>query len=142
MGIVKGLHHINLRPSRDDYDAMIKFYCEDLGMKVINSWMKDRGTFVSRNCYIDTGDGTLIEACETDPANKNAGVIQHFALRVDDCEETMKYLKEKGYAIVNSKGKPSEELCIYVEVGNPLIKCKTGFVLSPSGELVEFVQDM
>lgn len=142
MAKVKTIHHVNLRPSRNDYDAMLKFYCEDLGMKVINSWMKDRGSFVSRNCYIDAGNGVLLEACETDPENKKAGVIQHMALAVDDCKATMEELKAKGYQVVNSKGLPSEDLCIDVAVGDPLIKCRTGFVLSPSGELVEFVQDL
>ena len=142
MAKVKTIHHINLRPSRNDYDAMLKFYCEDLGMKVINSWMKYRGSFVSRNCYIDAGNGILIEACETDPENKKAGVIQHMALAVDDCEAVISELKAKGYTVVNSKGQPSEDLCIEVAVGEPIIRCKTGFVLSPSGELVEFVQDL
>lgn len=142
MSIVKTIHHINLRPSRNDYDAMLKFYCEDLGMKVINSWMKDRVTFVSRNCFIDAGEGVLIEACETDPENKKAGVIQHLALYVDDCNGVMQMLKDKGYQVVNSKGQPSESLTIDVAVGDPVMKCRTGFILSPSGELVEFTQDL
>ena len=142
MGIVKTLHHINLRPSREDYDKTIKFYCEDLGMKTVNSWQKDRGEFISRNCYIDTGCGVLMEVCETAVENKKAGPIQHFALAVDDCNAVMTQLKEKGYVVANSKGQASETLTIDVAVGDPVIKCRTGFVLSPSGELVEFVQDL
>lgn len=140
--MIKTLHHVNLRPSRNDYDAMLKFYTEDLGMKVINSWKKDRGDFVSRNCFIDAGDNILIEACETSVENKKAGIIQHIAFGVDDVNKLLSELKEKGYQIVNSKGLPSAELSIDVSIGNPLIKCRTGFVLSPSGELVEFVQDL
>lgn len=139
---IKTIHHVNLRPSRNDYDETIKFYCDVLGMKMINSWLKDRGEFVSRNCYIDAGNNVLIEVCETAVENKKAGIIQHLALAVDDCDLTMKELKEKGYAIVNSKGLPSDDLYIDVAIGDPLIKCRTGFVLSPSGELVEFVQDL
>lgn len=139
---VKTIHHVNLRPFKNDYDAMLKFYCDDLGMKVINSWMKDRGTFVSRNCYIDAGNGVLIEACETDVENKKAGIIQHIALAVDDCKASMEELKAKGYKVVNSKGLESDQLYIDVAVGEPLIKCRTGFVLSPSGEIVEIIQDL
>ena len=142
MAKINGVHHVNLRPSRADYDACLKFYCEDLGMKVINSWEKDRGEFISRNCYIDTGCGILIEVCETAVENKKAGPIQHFALAVDDCKGVVSMLKDKGYLVVNSKGQESDTLTIDVAVGDPVIKCRTGFVLSPSGELVEFVQDL
>ena len=140
--MIKTIHHINLRPSRNDYDKTLKFYVEDLGMKVINSWTKDRGDFVSRNCYIDAGEGVLIEVCETGVENKSAGIIQHFALLADDAKATLQELKDKGYEIVNSKGLPSEELTIDVVVGEPPIKSRLGFVKSPSGELVEILQDL
>ena len=140
--MIKTVHHLNLRPSRQDYDKTLKFYCEDLGMKVINSWMKDRGTFISRNCYIDAGQGVLLEVCETDVENKKAGIIQHFALYTDDAIAVLQSLKDKGYEIVNSKGQPSGDLTIDVAVGDPVIKSRLGFVLSPSGELIEIIQDL
>ena len=140
--MIKTVHHINLRPTKEDYDKTLKFYCEDLGMKLINSWQKDRGTFVSRNCYIDAGQGVLIEICETDVENKKAGIIQHFALYTDDAIATLQSLKDKGYQIVNSKGQPNDTLTIDVEIGDPVIKSRLGFVLSPSGELVEIIQDL
>ena len=140
--MIKTVHHLNLRPSRQDYDKTLKFYCEDLGMKVINSWMKDRGTLISRNCYIDAGQGVLLEVCETDVENKKAGIIQHFALYTDDAKAVLQSLKDKGYEIVNSKGQPSADLTIDVAVGDPVIKSRLGFVLSPSGELIEIIQDL
>lgn len=141
MAKINGIHHVNLRPSRNDYDACLKFYCEDLGLDIVNSWQKDRGDFVSRNCYVGIGSQILLEICETAVENKKAGPIQHIAFAVSDCNSLLQELKDKGYAIVNSKGLPSDSLSIDVSVGDPLISCRTGFVLSPSGELVEFVQD-
>ena len=140
--MVKGIHHINLRPYKDDYDKMLEFYCDVLGMKIYRSWTKQRGDFLSRNCYIEMEDGSLIEACETDVENRNPGIIQHLALASDDALKTVEMLKEKGYQVVNSKGQPSDTLTIDVGVGDPEVRCRTGFVLSPTGELVEFVQDL
>jgi len=138
---IKGIHHINIRPSHDDYDKMIKFYVDDLGFKIVCSWLKDRNGFNSRNCFIDVGNA-IIEACETENGTKNSGIIQHFSFEVDDCDEVMTTLKDKGYEVVNSKGLPSDSLYVDVEFGEPTKKCRCGFVLSPSGELIEFYQGL
>lgn len=142
MAIIKTIHHINLRPSKNDYDATIKFYCEDLGMKMINSWTKLRGDFNSRNCFIDAGNGVLIEICESAVENKSQGIIQHYALYTDDATAILQSLKDKGYEICDSKGNVSENLTIDIEIGDPVIKSRLGFVKSPSGELVEIIEDL
>lgn len=135
---VKGAHHINLRPNHENYDGCIKFYTEDLGLEMTSFWNKMRGEFNSRNCFIDCGNGTLLEVCECETGTTDAGIIQHFSLEVESAKETMAHLKECGYTFANSKGQPSDDTIIDVTVGG--VHMNLFFVVSPSKELVEFLE--
>lgn len=139
---IKGANHINLRPTHAKYDATIKLYCQDLGLKMTNFWNKDRNGFNSRNCFIDCGNGTTLEICECETGTEAAGVIQHFAFDVYNAKETLEMLKEKGYQIVSSNGQPTEKMLNEVRVGNPEMHLLLGFVKSPSGEIIEFVETL
>lgn len=139
---IKGINHINLRPTHEKYDETIRFYCDVLGLKMTNFWHKDRNGFLSRNCFIDGGNGTTLEVCECETGTENAGIIQHLAFSVYDAKATLEMLKEKGYQMVTSSGAATEKYLNEVKVGNPEMHLLLGFVKSPSGEIVEFVQEL
>lgn len=139
---IKGMNHVNIRPSHASYDATIELYCDVLGLKMTNFWNKDRNGFNSRNCFIDCGNGTTIEVCESENGTDKAGIVQHFAFDVESAEETLTMLKEKGYPIVTSSGVPTDKMLNDVRVGNPEMHLLLGFIQSPSGEILEFVETL
>jgi len=86
-----------------DLDATIDFYCNKLGMTKAFDFVRDTGERFG--CYIHAGHGTFIEAFRRrDLAESaNAGSYQHICLQVDDIQEAVGTLRERGVEVGDAK---------------------------------------
>ncbi|MEE0928178.1 MAG: VOC family protein [Acutalibacteraceae bacterium] len=127
--VIKGVHHICLKACNlEDFNKMVKFYTEILGLPVALKWGEGETT----GMMLDTGDAWLeIFANGTDYPTSSA--IRHIALRVEDTDACIEAVRAAGYKItVEPKDHtfPTE----------PLYNCRLGFCRGPVGEEVEFFQ--
>lgn len=126
MSLIKGINHICMKTNNDEeYDKMVDFYHNILGLSVARKW--DNGIM------FDTGDG-MIEIFTNGNGPMELGVIRHFALATDRLEECEKRVREAGYVIFMG---PKD-----VEFNSdPVFKARVFFCFGPLGEQVEFFQE-
>lgn len=126
---ISGIHHICLKAmGNSDFDKMVDFYTNILGLPVALEWGEGEG----RGKMIDTGDAWLeIFANGVDyPASST---IRHIALRVDDTDFFIEKVRKAGYEILIE---PKD----HTFPTNPSYSCRLGFCRGPVGEEVEFFQ--
>ena len=94
---LKRIHHVAIIVS--DHEAALDFYVNKLGFSVIrDSWRPDRRDFKTD---LDAGNGVELELFseENPPArvtHPEACGLRHLAFRVEDVEETVRELAERG----------------------------------------------
>jgi len=91
-----------------DIDESLKFYTELLGFECAGTEVVEEQ--MVRVAFLPSGDSELELLESTSPEGpvarfieKNGEGIQHIALRVDDIEEALVYLKEKGVRLIDQK---------------------------------------
>lgn len=91
-----------------DLEQAKKFYTDVLGMKAMGEEVVEQQKV--KVCFIPCGDSEveLLESTSPDGPiakfiDKNGEGIQHVALRVDNIEETLADLKEKGVRLIDEK---------------------------------------
>lgn len=91
-----------------DLEQAKKFYTEVLGMKAMGEEVVEQQKV--KVCFIPTGDSEveLLESTAPDGPiakfiEKNGEGIQHIALRVDNIENALADLKEKGVRLIDEK---------------------------------------
>jgi glyoxylase I family protein len=84
-----GIHHVSINV--DDVPKAVTFYTEVLGFEQRG----DRPDFGFDGAWLDVG-GQQVHLIKA-PVPANAG--QHFAVRVDDIEVTIKELRERGIEV-------------------------------------------
>lgn len=91
-----------------DLEQAKKFYTEVLGMKVMGEEVVEQQKV--KVCFIPSGDSEveLLESTAPDGPiakfiEKNGEGIQHIALRVDNIENALADLKEKGVRLIDEK---------------------------------------
>lgn len=124
MTLIKGIHHISMQCSEEEYAKVIKFYVDVLGLSVRRRW--------NDGVMLDTGCG-IIEIFVRVEGSKEKGVIRHFALATDDVDGCAEAVKKAGYPIfIEPKNT--------VIPSNPPYSIRMAFCIGPLGEEIEFFQ--
>ena len=122
-----GIHHIALKAcGLQDYEKLISFYRDILGMPVVREW----GNEEKKAAMLDTGAGCM-ELFSDGQEYPGQGAIRHFALAVKDVDECVAAVRAKGYEITVE---PKD----IVLGSNPGLPARIAFCIGPVGEEVEF----
>ena len=124
-----GFHHAFLRVR--DLEKSLKFYIDGLGFTEKTSWGQGAGRMV----LLDTGDGNYFELSQGSPEQiKEGGIVQHIALRTDDCNASIEAARAAG-AVVTVEPKD-------VNIpSNPVLPVRIAFFKGPDGEVIELFQN-
>ena len=84
MHLIQGIHHVALKPQKEQFQKVMEFYTEILGLEVVRRW----GDAQYPCTMISTGDNSCIEVLpvlegEALPAE---GKFAHLALATDDVD--------------------------------------------------------
>ena len=114
--------HIGLKVK--DLEKTTEFYQSILDCELIRSYSDEKIKMVLVKC----GDSTL-EFIQEAKANENRanGIIEHIAFKVDDIENKIIELKEKGVECISKNVEDFEEVKLF-------------FFRGPDGEMLEFIQ--
>ena len=118
MGIIKGIHHVNIKVP--NVDEAIRFYCEGLGLT-----LKRRE---DRSAIISTPDGIILEFSADGTAGWDKGGITHVCYNTWDVDAAFARALEYGAVISRPQG---PEPYTYKDL-------RMAFVRTPSGEEIEF----
>lgn len=130
MASISGFHHTAIRST--NFDAVLAFYTEALGLKVKITW----GEAPKRAVMIDAGDGNYVEVFErSEPASELESALMHFALRTDDCAA----MTEKARAAGAEVTMEPKEVLLQSSAGE--IPVKISFFKGPAGEVVELFEN-
>ena len=130
MSLIKGTHHIALKPAgRAALEKTIHFYHDLLGMEIIRTWEDGSGVFIW------TGN-SILEINDNGEPDQPQGSIHHFALLTDDVDECVRRVEAEGYQV-------------YMEAQNMTLPHREGgmpirmaFCKGPVGEDVEFFTEL
>ncbi len=126
MHLIKGIHHVALKPTIAEFADTVRFYTEVLGLPVKRSW----GDPAHPCMMISTGDNSCVEIlpqAEGDPMPVE-GKFAHLALATDDASACVEAVRAAGYKITDE---PKE----IVLAGNPVC---IAFCRGGAGEIIEF----
>lgn len=122
---VLGVHHIALKAcGMADYEKMIQFYHEILGMPIVRTWADGQAAM------LDTGAG-LLELFANGENYPGQGALRHLAFAVKDVDACVEAVRAAGYEITIE---PKD-----IVIGsNPPYPARIAFCIGPVGEDVEF----
>lgn len=144
-------HHIGVYCN--DIDESIGFYTDVLGFRHLFSTETMEGDKPLKMAWVKSDDGVIIELLEQEDKSSidAAGkCLNHFAVRVQDMDEIVARLGEKGIAI---EAGPFDALCpfdrplgpsdddVFTVYGDGGAKLKIMFFRGPGNERIEAVQD-
>lgn len=97
MSLIKGIHHVAVKPRKSQYAATVKFYTELLELPVERQW----GDPECPCMMVSTGDNSRIEILPQDEECELAheGKVAHIALFTDHVDECIKRISEAGYNV-------------------------------------------
>lgn len=125
-----GFHHVATRVA--DFDAAVRFYTEGLGFTQKVSW----GEGDDRAAMLDTGDGNYIEVfAGGEPETPSEARLLHFALRTHDCEAAHER------ALAHGARERMAPKAIEMDTDQGTLSVRISFVLSPTGEVIEFFEN-
>ena len=123
MALIKGIHHVALKCcNREEYDRVVEFYRDILGLSVARSW--------NGGIMFDTGAG-IIEVFDDGEAPLPQGNIRHFAFATDDVDACAEAVKKAGYEVF------IEPKDIEIQ-SDPVFPARIAFCHGPLGEEIEF----
>ena len=123
--LIKGIHHIALKAKGlEEYERLLHFYKDILGMPVIRTWGEGNGV----GTMLDTGSG-IMELFANAPDKLDASAIRHFALATDDVDACVEAVRTNGYKITME---PKD-----INIGGSF-PARIAFCIGPVGEEVEF----
>ena len=117
MSLIKGIHHVALRPTYAQFEKAKTFYLDLLGLKVVRQWGDEKYPCM----MISTGDNSCIEVLPVPEEND-------VPLETDDTDGCVARVREAGYEITIE---PKD-----VELSD--ITARIAFCTGPCGEIVEF----
>lgn len=135
-----------------DIDASIAFYEEVLGCRLLFKSDAMEGDKPLKMAWIK-GMGTVLELLEFEDkstCDAAAQCLNHLALRVDDMDEFVAFLNEKGVAIEAGPFDPPlsfdrplgpEDADVFTTYGDAGAQLRIMFFRGPSGERFEVLQD-
>ena len=119
-----GIHHVAIRVK--DFDASVKFYCDELGFKELLSW----GEGDKRAAMLDTGDGCCFEIFAGGTGHGSDGAFLHLALNCKDIDGVIERVRTAGMEI---RTEPKD-----VEIpSDPPTSVRLAFFKGPDEEVVE-----
>lgn len=97
MHLIQGIHHVALKPQKEQFQKVMEFYTEILGLEVVRRW----GDAQYPCTMISTGDNSCIEVLpvlegEALPAE---GKFAHLALATDDVDACIERIRAAGYPV-------------------------------------------
>ena len=127
--LIQGFHHVSMKCRKDEeYERVIKFYTETLGLSVSRTWGADE----VNGAMIDLGNGWIEIFCNRN-ADADTGIIRHIALETKDVEACVAKVKEAGYEVFIEP----KDLLI---PSQPPVQARIAFCFGPLHEQIEFFQ--
>ena len=124
--LTKGIHHVALKAKGlEEFDKLLHFYHNILGMPVLRSWGEGEGI----GAMLDSGNGAIIEIFANAPDKLEVGPVRHFALATDDVDACIEAVRAEGYKIT------MEPRNIIIGRDFP---ARIAFCIGPVGEELEF----
>ena len=125
--MITGIHHIALKAcGTADFEKMVKFYTELLGLKIVRTWGEGEKTAM----MLDTGAG-LLEIFANGVDYPGQGALRHLAFEVNDPDAFIEIVRAEGYEITME---PTD----IVIASEPPYPARIAFCIGPVGEEVEF----
>ncbi|HEX2854448.1 MAG TPA: VOC family protein [Opitutaceae bacterium] len=133
-----GFHHICIKTR--DWERTMRFYRETLGCVEKVAWR----TAPNRAAMLDVGDGNYLEVFEdASYAPAPNGAVLHFALRTTNLDAVAQRVRDFGAKITME---PKDVTIPNTATGSaaapPSIPIRIFFCEGPSGEVVEFFQNV
>lgn len=111
MSLIKGVHHIAIKTKPDDFDRVLDFYKNLLGLEYIRGW----GSGDNRAEMISCGDNTVLEIMSNGTESElGVGAFRHIAFATDDVDSMVEKIRSKGFVIE-------------VEPSDIVIECETPY---------------
>lgn len=129
MARITGIHHIALKPAAAEFDAVMHFYTELLGLKVVRQWGDTRYPCT----MISTGDNSCVEVL---PQLENGdlpseGRFAHLAFATSEVDACIEAVRAAGYPVTIE---PKD-----VTLGDG--DARIAFCTGACGEIVEFFHE-
>lgn len=97
MGMIKGVHHIAIKPTAEKYQETVDFYTKLLGMEVKKSWGDPERPCLMVSC----GDNSCMEILNSESEIPAGGPLAHIAFATDKVDELTEKVREAGYRVTN-----------------------------------------
>ena len=125
MALIKGIHHVALKPTIEQFPNTVRFYTEVLGLPVKRTW----GDPAHPCMMISTADNSCVEILpQTGEPRPLEGKFAHLALATDDVPACVEAVRAAGYTVTDE---PKD-----IELsGSPVC---VAFCRGGAGEIVEF----
>jgi glyoxylase I family protein len=125
-----GFHHVATKVA--DFERAIQFYTEGLGFTIKITW----GEGDRRAAMLDAGSGDYLEVFAGGSAETASEArLLHFALRTSDCAAA----HARALAFGATERMPPKSVTINALQGP--IPVTISFVISPTGEVIEFFEN-
>lgn len=124
-GKIQGVHHIAVKPARENYEKTVAFYTGLLGMEVKQSW----GDPEYPSMMVSCGDNSCIEILPQGPGFTcpETGPLAHLAFATDKVDELIEAVRAAGYKV---KAEPRD-----AQLGEG--RTRIAFFYGPVGEEIE-----
>lgn len=123
MGKISGVHHIALKPTKEQYAKTVELYTGLLGMEVKLKWGD-----AERPCMmVSCGDNTCMEILSGETEIPAGGPLAHIAFATDKVDELIEAVRGAGYVVTKE---PAD-----LELGGKPIRI--AFFMGPTNEEVE-----
>lgn len=123
MGVLKGVHHIAVKPTKEKYGQTVDLYTGVLGMEVKMKWGDPEYPCLMVSC----GDNTCMEILCGEAEAPAGGPLAHIAFATDKVDEIIAAVREKGYEVTKE---PAD-----LELGGMPIRI--AFFMGPTHEEIE-----
>lgn len=128
--MIHGVHHIAVKPTKEQYQKTVSFYTGLFGMTVKQSWGDPDYPCLMVSC----GDNSCMEVLPQEPdfTCPETGPLAHIAFATDKVDELVEAARAAGYPI-------------QVEPKDVLLdkqQCRIAFLYGPTGEEIELFYEM
>lgn len=128
--LVSGVDHISIKPqSHEQLPEAIHFYGDVLGLECVRCLL-DAG----KDSYANFSAGNTVIEIYGDDTVRTIGPVDHFALKVADCDAVCEIIRAAGYKVI------AEPADVDVQP-DPVWKVRVAFVEGPCGESIELLQE-
>lgn len=95
--LIKGVHHIAVKPTAEQYKETVDFYTGLLGLDVVKTWGDPQRPCLMVSC----GDNSCMEILGSDTEIPAGGPLAHIAFATDRVDEIIEKVREAGYEVTN-----------------------------------------